>query len=242
MQNAPAGALFPAFFSDGERETLLGTILVHPSLRFHDLRLTIAQQIGVPPHQFAVFLADHRDDHPHHPTTPSWPGKVAVTDRFDFAAAAAAARQVGARCCFLVVLKRSRRERRKGGVGGGGGRDEPAKSPPENAMLLRRDRSLESPSHPNRPVSGFHPAMVDQYRQMQAERERFLVMSAALEELRRRQSASHGVVACEKCEEEKRSGDPTAFHCCPNDPVIEPGFRTRAGPIARPVKRPGEEA
>ncbi|KAK3405722.1 hypothetical protein EUGRSUZ_K02617, partial [Eucalyptus grandis] len=236
MQNAPAGVLFPAFFSDGDRETLLGTVLVHPSLRFHDLKLTIAQRIGVPPDQLAVFLADRGGDPPR-----SWPARVPVTDKFDFAAAA---RWGAARCCFLVFLRRPRRERRKGGGGGGGGGlDEPARSPPENAMLLRRDRPAESPNRgriPDWPVSGFRPAAAEQYRELelQAERERYLAMSAALEELsRRRRSAGHGRV-CEKCEEEKRSGSPSAFHCCPNDPVVEGGFRTRAGPIARPAKRP----
>ncbi|KAI3409452.1 uncharacterized protein J3R85_019278 [Psidium guajava] len=227
MQSAAAGAFFPAFFSDGERETHIGTILVHPSLRVHDLKLTIAQQIGVSPDQFTVFLADRGDPR-------SWPGKVAVTAKFDFAAAAA--RQEGARCSFLVVLKRSRRERRKAG------RYEPAKSPPGSAMLLRRDRSAEYPnqSHiPNPPVHGLSPAMVDQYRELQAERERYLAMTAALEQLRLRRTASH--VACEKCEEEEKSGSPSAFHCCQNDPVVV-GFRTRAGTVARPVRRPGEGA
>ncbi|KAI6674001.1 hypothetical protein NL676_001907 [Syzygium grande] len=226
MQNAPAGALFPAFFSDGGRETHIGTVLVHPSLRFHDLKLAIGRQIGLPTHQFAVFLDDRRDPR-------SWPGRIAVTAKFDFAAAAAAACRDGARCCLLVVPRRSRRERRKGG------RDEAAKSPPEDAMLLRRDHSVESPIQsqiPDQRVGGFRPAMVDRYRELQAERERYLTMRAALEEVRRRRSSGHGV--CEECEAEEASGCPSAFHCCRNDPVIV-GFRTRAGPIARPVKGPG---
>lgn len=220
MQNAPAGAVFPAFFSDGERETHIGSVLVHPSLRFHDLKLNISRQIGVPPNQLAVFLANQRDPR-------SSPGRVAVTAKFDFAAAA---RQRGTGCSFVVVPKRTRRERKKGG------REQPAKGPPEDAMLLRRDRSMVTPNQQRR-VNGLFPAMVDQYRELHAERERYLMMSAALDELRRRRGASHGV--CEKCEEEKESGLPSAFHCCQNDPVVV-GFRSPAGLIARPMERPEE--
>jgi len=39
-------------------------------------------------------------------------------------------------------------------------------------------------------------------------------------------------VPCEECKREKARGDALGFHFCPNDEVV--GFRTKAGPIARP--------
>ncbi|VFQ74159.1 unnamed protein product [Cuscuta campestris] len=40
---------------------------------------------------------------------------------------------------------------------------------------------------------------------------------------------------CEECggKKKKKNGEPTAFHPCPDDPVIRERFRTRVGPIGR---------
>ncbi|KAL5742073.1 hypothetical protein ACOSP7_028805 [Xanthoceras sorbifolium] len=48
---------------------------------------------------------------------------------------------------------------------------------------------------------------------------------------------SNGVVfICEDCVRDKKTGGAVGFHQCVNDTVIT-GFRSKAGPIARPVKR-----
>ncbi|KAI6678460.1 hypothetical protein NL676_039256 [Syzygium grande] len=46
--------------------------------------------------------------------------------------------------------------------------------------------------------------------------------------------ASH--VSCQDCKREKARGNGLGFHFCPNDEVIV-GFRTKAGPVARPSAR-----
>ncbi|KAK0584883.1 hypothetical protein LWI29_020307 [Acer saccharum] len=51
------------------------------------------------------------------------------------------------------------------------------------------------------------------------------------------QKEANGVVfACEHCVRDQQTGGAVGFHCCVNDTVIT-GFRSKAGPIARPVTR-----
>ncbi|KAL3729891.1 hypothetical protein ACJRO7_026960 [Eucalyptus globulus] len=46
--------------------------------------------------------------------------------------------------------------------------------------------------------------------------------------------AKSSYIVCEECAEERERGEgPSAFHCCPCDPVVV-GFRDKAGPISRP--------
>ncbi|KAI6678459.1 hypothetical protein NL676_039255 [Syzygium grande] len=48
-------------------------------------------------------------------------------------------------------------------------------------------------------------------------------------------SAKSGYIVCEECAEEREKGEgPSAFRCCPCDPVVV-GFRTKVGPIPCPL-------
>ncbi|KAK2655403.1 hypothetical protein Ddye_008455 [Dipteronia dyeriana] len=51
-----------------------------------------------------------------------------------------------------------------------------------------------------------------------------------------RKGANGGVFVCEYCVRDQQAGGAVGFHWCVNDTVIT-GFRSKAGPIARPVTR-----
>ncbi|KAK3226994.1 hypothetical protein Dsin_006856 [Dipteronia sinensis] len=51
-----------------------------------------------------------------------------------------------------------------------------------------------------------------------------------------RQGANGGVFVCKDCLRDQQTGGAVGFHLCVNDTVIT-GFRSTAGPIARPVTR-----
>ncbi|KAI3424514.1 ANK_REP_REGION domain-containing protein [Psidium guajava] len=49
--------------------------------------------------------------------------------------------------------------------------------------------------------------------------------------------AKSNYIVCEECAEEReREEGPSAFHCCPCDPLVVVGFRTKAGPISWPSR------
>ncbi|KAG2686708.1 hypothetical protein I3760_09G020100 [Carya illinoinensis] len=238
------GVSFPVVFFDGEREMSIGHVVVHPSLEFKNFQSILSRKIGISPHQFSVYLAvKYRSETLR---------KIPITGKVNFAAIS---REKD--CFFLVILKRSRRERKRRTRKEFQGDEYHAssmsvvqrrnKKVPENVMLLRRDAGTEG-----QPFPGYVSPIVDRngyekrVKELQMERERYLMnmgmsgLSLEKEDnggVGERGVARNGVVdvECEECMRAKQKGDEVGFHGCVYDTVTV-GFRSPAGPIARPVK------
>lgn len=234
------GVSVPVVFSDGERETDIGNVVVHPSLEFKTFQSIMSRKIGISPQQFSAYLAG-----------PDTRMKIPITGKFNFAAVS---REKD--CFFLVVLKRSKREKRRRTRRET--RDDECygsrmsvvqrtiKKVPENVMILRRNAGIESVQA----FSGFVSVMdrvgyENRVRELRAERDRYL-MNMGLSglclgkegencDVAERGVTQNDVVVCEECLRAKDCGREVGFHWCVYDAVTF-GFRSPAGPIARPVK------
>lgn len=241
MVEIASGVSFPVVFFDGERESNIGNVLVSPSLQFKSFQSIMSRKIGISPHQFSVYLAvKHRSETLR---------KIPITGKFNFGTIFR-----DKDCFFLVVLKRSRRERKRRNQRASQEDKYYASSMnvvqrlnkiPENVMLLRRNDAIGSQGFP-----GFASPIVDRagyekrVRELQMERERYLTNmglrglclgkddNGGVDE---NVVTRNGVVKCEECMRAKAIGTEVGFHWCVYDAVTS-GFRSPAGPIARPVK------
>ncbi|EEF29839.1 uncharacterized protein LOC8275751 [Ricinus communis] len=208
---------FPAVLFDGEQETSLGNILISPSLNFKVLQSIISEKLVLSPHQFSIYLTDTKKNGM----------RIPVTGKIDFSTIS---REKD--CIFLVVLKRSRRDRRRktrevSAAEMLQGRYDP---PPANMMLLRRDGNSVA-INVDLDRSGFEKRV----RELQMEKERYLMnMGLGFEGL----SSPQERVVCEECLRAKEVGLEVGFHWCVYDAVTF-GFKSPAGPIARPAKGSG---
>ncbi|KAJ9184581.1 hypothetical protein P3X46_004293 [Hevea brasiliensis] len=218
------GASFPVVFFDGEQETSLGDVVVSPSLNFKVFQSIIVEKLGLSPHQFSIYLADRKRRG----------SRIPVTGKIDFTAVS-----YEKDCFFLVVLKRSRRERRRKSR-------EVAEimqnrfDPPANLMLLRRDGNTIAINSTGFSAldlgrSGYESRVKE--LQMQKERYWYLMnMDLGFEGgPNLGAERSNRTVVCEECLRAKEMGRDVGFHWCVYDTVTF-GFRSPAGPIARPVK------
>ncbi|KAE8680628.1 Nudix hydrolase [Hibiscus syriacus] len=201
---------FPVVFFDGECETGIGELVVHPAMDFKAFQSILSRKIGISPHQFTVYITDGNNPR----------NRVPVTG-IDFSAVS---REND--CFFLVVLKRSRRWRTRRGR-----KVEPShatkKEPPANAMLLRRGDGGGNNSTETGVFAGLDE-LERRVRDLQMEKERYL---ATLGSANLRIARESRRLVCEECENAKDVG----FHRCVYDAVTF-GFRSHAGPIARPGK------
>ncbi|KAF7148329.1 hypothetical protein RHSIM_Rhsim03G0065800 [Rhododendron simsii] len=226
------GAVFPVVFSDGERETNVGSIKIHPSTEFKNFQETLCGRIGVSPNQITIYLTDDRLKN-------DGRRRIPIAGRADFALVAAREKKTG--CSFLVVLRRSRRRSRprqqqqQQGIGFRYG-DVLA---PENYRLLRRDRPDLNDARVYDQVAALR------YRDLEMQREnytRMMMVNVGLDPGRvsgdgfRVSSAGAGRGPfCEECAKARVEGRTAPFHCCVFDDVVV-GFRSKAGPVAWPRK------
>ncbi|KAF5737409.1 hypothetical protein HS088_TW13G00289 [Tripterygium wilfordii] len=225
------GVSFPVVFYDGQTEAGIGDVVVYPSLDFKTFQSNLSRKIGISSNQFSTYLADSKKPR----------SKIPITAKVDFAAVS---RETD--CYFLVVLKRSRRDRRKNN----NSHNEIINknmNPPANVTLLRRDGSM-SPA-----VADFGSYMVldrvgyeKRVRELEMEREKYLMNmgldglslgkgNRVLNNLSSLGSEGGRKAVCEECVRAKETGREVGFHWCVYDAVTF-GFRSAAGPIARPVK------
>lgn len=235
------GVAFPVVFFDGECETNIGSVVVYPALQFKRFQSILSQKIGISPHQFSVYLSSAEAGR-----------RVPITGKVNFGSIS---REKG--YFFLVVLKRSRRERRRKShqeLTGDVYYSSPFKSqqkpmkknPPDNVMLLRRDTGINQ----DQAFSGqfnFPYAYRVEYekrvRDLQLQKERYLMNmglngSALLPRengMMEEEGGRGGMAVCDVCLKAKEMGREVGFHWCIYD-AITFGFRSPAGPIARPVK------
>ncbi|KAH7512246.1 hypothetical protein FEM48_Zijuj12G0070000 [Ziziphus jujuba var. spinosa] len=238
------GVAFPLVFFDGERETDIGNIVVYPTLEFKRFQSMLSQKIGISPHQFSVYLSSQDTGR-----------RIPITGRVNFGAIS---REKG--YSFLVVLKRSRRERRRRSQQESAGdvyftspmkpppQKPVKKNPPDNVMLLRRDVGIinqdQAFSGPqlNLPYA-YRVEYEKRVRDLQFEKERYLMnmgltgsdLSYGENGMVGEKGGRGGEAVCEVCLEAKEMGKEVGFHWCIYDTVTV-GFRSPAGPIARPIK------
>ncbi|GMI96708.1 hypothetical protein HRI_003340100 [Hibiscus trionum] len=201
---------FPVVFFDGECETGIGEVVVHPAMDFKAFQSIISRKIGISPHQLSVYIADSKNPRI----------RVPITGKVNFSAVS---REND--CFFVVVLKKSRRSRKRKGKTAESSPSMAAvkKEPPANAMLLRRGNNL---------VFTGLDEFERRVRDLQMEKERYSVNLGNANLRIARESKS---LVCEECENGRDAG----FHWCVYDAVTF-GFRSRAGPISRPGKGSGE--
>nr|DAD28938.1 TPA_asm: hypothetical protein HUJ06_030406 [Nelumbo nucifera] len=244
-------ASFPVVFSDGEREIDLGSVSVHPSLEFKNFRSFLSQKIGIPPQQIAISLIRRKPSR----SPPENRRRIPITDKVDFSTI------LEDKDCFFFVtmMKRSRRERR--GTGDNHLPPRPINSlhekiPPPEKILLRRDSGMLLPFYGQTATPEYLSTgqgmlglgRVDyenQIRKLQRMREKFMMSTAntnprpyteyesVTDHIPTNSSVS---VVCEVCSDAK--GTEVPFHQCVYDAVTV-GFRSPAGPIARPPKQSG---
>ncbi|WRX23298.1 hypothetical protein QQP08_015785 [Theobroma cacao] len=215
------GVSFPVVFFDGECETGIGNVVIHPAMDFKAFQSILSRMIGISPHQFSVYIADGNNSH----------NRVPITGKVNFSAVSR-----GKDCFFLVVLKRSWRSGTRKGKN-----EEPSfpaaamkKELPTNVMLLRRGGGGGNNLMDARVFTGLDE-FERRVRDLQMEKERYLVNLGRVNSKFERESKSS---VCEECEDAKVVGRAPGFHWCVYDAVTF-GFRSHAGPIARPGKGPG---
>lgn len=244
----------PVFFFDGICESNIGNVVVSPSLDFNQFQSIIAQKIGIPLHQFFIYLSSHDTRR-----------KIPITGKINFGAISR-----NKSCFFLVVLKRSRRDRRQkneynnikkthhgfpendlfsSSMEAQKGRKK--NDPVEKVMILRRGMGFDF-NEDNSWALEDRIKFEKRLRNLQAERERYLMsIDSGLNGLVPNKNAenktvgvrecevkfvSGNMVICKECLRAELMGTDPEFHCCVNDDVIF-RFKSNAGPIARPVKK-----
>ncbi|MED6140860.1 hypothetical protein PIB30_097525, partial [Stylosanthes scabra] len=207
------GVPFSVVYFDGDTESTLGQFTVDASFNFNKLLSFLSQKIGMSPHHFSVHLATSNR-------------KIPITAKVNVAAIVAADSATAASSFFYV--RRSRRPKRNRtrskGSRNGGTNDSINHnfSSPANVVLLRRNNVV--------PFSGAAVPILSRVEyekrlmELQMEKERFMLKMAT----------GGGGAACKQCS----AGMDSGFHWCVYDAVTV-GFRSPAGPVARPVRGSG---
>lgn len=233
-ENVPLAVVY----SDGDKETNVGTVAVGPTLGFKRLLSLLSQKVGISPPQFSVFLANDSSDR-----------KIPLTAKFNFAAVPLDGSDGDGGYYFLV--RRAKRYKKSAPS---------CKNPPENVVLLRREAAAgdgvggdnQTPLTALRPTFSAPPILdpaeyVRKVSNLCKERELFLMSMGINGEPVRKEvpnsgggGGESGGAVCRQCLKAKRKGIKASFHLCVNDKVVT-AFRTTAGPISRPVKNSGED-
>lgn len=253
MVETNAGVSFPVVFSDGEREINIGDVLVYPSMEFKNFQSILSQKIGISSHQISIFLDCPRKARSSMETR----RRIPVTGKVIFSAIL---REKD--CFFLVVLKRSRRERRRKSRLLHELEEEEESFTPQNIIaptqklhLLRRnqgatDQTFSGFVSPYDQIMPLDNSFIgsqfldfnNRLQNLQIQREKYLRSTNSLSISNENYDFSvtnnrigRDVIVCEECVKAMTMGKPVPFHWCVYDAVTV-GFRSPAGPIARPVK------
>lgn len=237
---------FPVVFHDGERDADVGPVAVSSSTEFKNFQSILSKMIGISSHQFTVYLAEYKISMD---STAKIRRRIPITGKVNFGAIAHEKN-----CFFLVVLKRSRRERRRKIQGNEDEYDfssatktmtktnhSKKKNPLENVMLLKRNTGIE-----NELLPGFISPVTNRFEydqrlwKLQLEMEKYLINIGQRNLALGGGGVQNGTTrlktaVCWDCLNAKETGVAAGFHCCAHDAVTT-GFRSHAGPIARPVK------
>lgn len=251
MVETSGGVSFPVVFHDGERDADIGSVVVSSATEFKNFQSVLSKMIGISSHQFTVYLAEYKISLD---SSAKIRRRIPITGKVNFGAVSGEKNSF-----FLVVLKRSRRERRRKVVDENESdyyfpsatktktktkMNQPKKTnPPENVMILRRNAGIGTEF-----LSGFIAPVMDRFeyeqriRKIRLEKEKYLMSIGATNprfggggDGGWNNTARSEATICRDCLTAKESGTTAGFHCCAND-AITAGFRSHAGPIARPIK------
>ncbi|XLR05357.1 hypothetical protein HN51_060237 [Arachis hypogaea] len=208
------GAPISVVYFDGDTESTLGQFTVNASFNFNKFLSFLSHKIGMSPHHFSVYLATFGTNR-----------KIPITAKVNVAAIVAAESSAAASSFFYV--KRSRRPKRNR-TRNKGSRNGSANniinhniSSPANVVLLRRNNVV---SYAGAGVSVLSRVEYEKrLMELQMEKERFVL-----------KMATGSGAACKHCS----AGMDSGFHWCVYDAVTV-GFRSPAGPVARPVRGSG---
>ncbi|WCJ34199.1 hypothetical protein M5689_015518 [Euphorbia peplus] len=216
-----SSSTLPVIFSDGEQESSLGKVSIS-TFNFKHFQAAVAEKLGLSSHQFSIYLTNRKNRG----------SRVPVTGKLDFTAVS-----LTTDCIFLIILKQSRRERRRR-TRGGSEFVHHRSDPPPNMMLLRRDGNTISLN------GGSYVGGGGGFSGLELDRSGF-GFERRIEELRIQKemylmnmgfgSGANRTVICQECSRAKEIGIESGFHWCVHD-TITVGFRSPAGPIARPSK------
>ncbi|MCD7453094.1 hypothetical protein HAX54_019672 [Datura stramonium] len=248
MVEGGAGPEFEVVFFDGEREMNIGSIRVYPMLEFKAFQLMLSQRIGISPNQISIYMCDRKSSKFEDRR------RIPITGKANFGLIACEKD-----CFFLVVLKRSRKSRNrktaKSDYGGGFMTENefPVSTPPDNLILLRRNQ-------PDMNHLGLGSSFYDQISQTELENLNDQLQSLKIQRdnyttigmsqlnptlihlnnpypdpFPRIQDTFPTKSKCKHCKGNNGNEKILNFHHCTNDPAIVGGYRSRFGPVRRPV-------
>uniref|UniRef100_A0A5B7AJZ8 DUF7138 domain-containing protein n=1 Tax=Davidia involucrata TaxID=16924 RepID=A0A5B7AJZ8_DAVIN len=258
MVESGGGVPLPVVFFDGEREINIGNVKIHPSLEFKNFQSVLSQKIGISPNQISVYLVDRKKPK----SAPEDRRKIPITGKVNFSAIT---REKDC-FFLVVLKRSRRERRRKpkqGAVEFSDYLPENKWSPsPEKLLLLRRNQPELNVSQVSGYVSPYYNQITpsefvdfnSRLQNLQIGREQYLMMESNfnlnssvnsnldLESFPRIEDSyavstmmTNNRALCEECTSAERNGQSAPFHCCIYDAVTV-GFRSQAGPIARPPK------
>ncbi|KAM0053194.1 hypothetical protein Hdeb2414_s0007g00257051 [Helianthus debilis subsp. tardiflorus] len=209
--------VFPVVLYDGERETNVGNIEIHPDLVYKEFQTMLSQLIGISYNNLTTYLVDSMKSK----MSPDR-RKFLITGKVNFAVIVEQTN-----CYFLVVLKRSRRDRRKQQlVKHSYYSDAHFYDDRLRDLLMHRDNYNYDYNYMNMILNSYglygfdsrlrtnFPRIEDAYPRVYGESNRSM---------------------CEECRIAEKQGEKAEFHLCVNDEVVVGGFRSPAGPVSRPV-------
>ncbi|EPS70429.1 hypothetical protein M569_04334 [Genlisea aurea] len=237
---------FPLLLFDGERESYVGDITIHPTYEFKPFQFMISGRIGVSPKKFSIYLLDRR-------TTPTPPfsenrRKIPVTGKVNFGFIC---NQTG--CCFLVVMKRRRQNRCLVVEEADDSSAECDRAADGSNNRIEQQPAMQSRMPERLPLQQRHEFMASwqNYLISLSDRswERRRLNERGFDSLDRRDSR-HGSIEAEICDAGRlqnsqptvlhcsdcsdSDADTTSFHCCVNDTIIHGFYKSIFGPISRP--------
>ncbi|OIV92288.1 hypothetical protein TanjilG_00306 [Lupinus angustifolius] len=208
------GPSFSVVYFDGEKETSIGDVTVDPSFNFNKFLSFLTHKIGISPHQFSIYLASFGSNR-----------KIPITARVNFSAIVRDTAGVTASSFFFI--KRSKRPKKNkvhsnkvSWINDNKNNIIMNNHPTTNIVLHRRNAAVPFTMSPVLSRFEFEKHMMD----LQMQRELYLMSTGG-------GSVCGGDVICEECLTEMNGG----FHPCVFDDVTF-GFRSPAGPVARPIK------
>lgn len=245
--NSNFSTTIPVLFFDGEREIDIGTVTIDKSMDFRKFQFTVSDKIGISSQQITISLIFHKK---------SKSRKIPINEKVNFGLIA-----FEKDCYFLAVLKRSRRERRgfksrQNLIGNDFFSTSPIDVPQKKFSILRRDevispsqfgfvssppyydRQFPAPPENNQYDELRYREYQNQLRSLQIQRENNYMMSQIsypyhqdleTEYMFGSRFGNH-MSYCKEC---SVSSNGVPFHWCD---AITAGFRSPAGPIAKPRK------
>ncbi|CAL0310003.1 unnamed protein product [Lupinus luteus] len=209
------GPSFSVVYFDGEKETFIGEVTVDPSFNFNKFLSFLTNKIGISPHQLSVYLASFGSNR-----------KIPITARVNFAAIVRDTAGVAASSFFFV--KRSKRPKsnkvhsnKRSWINNNNNNNIINNHATANVVLLRQNAAVPFKMSSVMTRFDYEKYMMD----LEMQRERYLMSTGG------GGGICGGDVICEECLRDMNGG----FHPCVFDNVTF-GFRSRAGPVARPIK------